>query len=219
MNDDFFKLNKRFQDLLLSVFYDYLLWKYIRDCINEKSEIATLINDRYSDFFIPVLIALQERFLLHLANLFDWVKLDKDKKVISIYELLEFIPSEKKKNSINKKLEKLLPLKTKLIKWRNKYIVHKDYELQINWYEKFIKKNKMSFDKIYELMIKLWKIYDEIYNSVNKRGKKITLFPLFTDLWIGKLFNDIKYFVPKTDKERMKIISKEIIKNIELKQE
>jgi hypothetical protein len=71
MNDDFFKLNKRFQDLLLSVFYDYLLWKYIRDCINEKSEIATLINDRYSDFFIPVLIALQERFLLHLANLFD----------------------------------------------------------------------------------------------------------------------------------------------------
>jgi hypothetical protein len=157
--------------------------------------------------------------LLHLANLFDWVKLDKDKKVISIYELLEFIPSEKKKNSINKKLEKLLPLKTKLIKWRNKYIVHKDYELQINWYEKFIKKNKMSFDKIYELMIKLWKIYDEIYNSVNKRGKKITLFPLFTDLWIGKLFNDIKYFVPKTDKERMKIISKEIIKNIELKQE
>jgi hypothetical protein len=71
MNEDFNVLSKKFSDLLSLTINDYLLWKYIRDYINKKSETSLLIDEQYSDFFTPVLISFQDRFILHLANLLD----------------------------------------------------------------------------------------------------------------------------------------------------
>ncbi|MDD4530767.1 MAG: hypothetical protein PHO80_04445, partial [Candidatus Gracilibacteria bacterium] len=117
--EDFSKISKKFFDLLCETFGNYYLWERIREFINSKSETANFIDERYKEFFVPVLFALQDKYMLLLANLLDSEKEDKDKKVISIYELLLFV-GENDRKIIDLKLEKLNKEKKKLSKWRNK---------------------------------------------------------------------------------------------------
>lgn len=55
-------------------------------------------------------------------------------------------------------------------------------------------------------MLLLGEIYNDIYRSVTKSKDWWTLFSINVWLWVWRLFNDLKYFVPKTDKERIDII-------------
>lgn len=203
------KIDEKFRNLLCDVFSNYFIWKYLREYVNAWSETSKLIDDRYSEFFVPVLFALEDRFLLWLANLLDKNTPNEDRKVICIYELLEFIENNHTKVKINNNLKSLEIFRDKFLKWRNKILAHKDYWLAINWYEDFTKKYSSKFWEIYDVMIQLWIIYDDIHNAVLETNIS-TEFTVMEDATrgLGKLFIDLQYFVPKTDNERIEQMMK-----------
>ncbi len=209
---DFSKISKNFLDLLCETFWNYYLWERIREFINSKSETANFIDERYKEFFVPVLFALQDKYMLLLANLLDSEKENKDKKVISIYELLLFV-GENDRKIIDLKLEKLNEEKKKLSKWRNKYIAHKDYTLWIKGYNDFTKKYHLNFTDLYNMMLILWEVYDDIIYIVDKNPwNDFSDIKDSYEVWFNKLINDIKYFIPVNEDEIIKIISDKIIK-------
>lgn len=212
MNENNFeKLSKKFYDLLCEAFWNYYLWKEIRDFFNNKTDTSNFMDERYKEFFVPILFALQDKVILLLSNLLDWFKENNDRKVVSIFELIEFLDIEERKK-IDVYLKRLEENKNKLFKWRNKVIAHKDYTLWIQGYDDFIKKYYLKFDDIFKIMLDLWKIYDNVVNITNKT-KQSTLFSWIKNLssiGFNKLINDIKYFVPIDNDERIKIISKKV---------
>ena len=203
------KIDEKFRNLLCDVFSNYFIWKYLREYINEWNETSKLIDDRYSEFFVPVLFALEDRFLLGLANLLDKNNANEDRKVICIYELLEFVEDIHLKDKISEDLRSLEIFRNKFLKWRNKILAHKDYWLAINWYEDFTKKYSSNFWDIYNVMISLWEIYDSIHNTILEKNIS-TDFTILEDTSIGlrKLFIDLQYFVPKTENERIEQMMK-----------
>lgn len=203
------KIDEKFRNLLCDVFSNYFIWKYLREYINEWNETSKLIDDRYSEFFVPVLFALEDRFLLGLANLLDKNNANEDRKVICIYELLEFVEDIHLKDKISEDLRSLEIFRNKFLKWRNKILAHKDYWLAINWYEDFTKKYSFNFWDIYNVMISLWEIYDSIHNTILEKNIS-TDFTILEDTSIGlrKLFIDLQYFVPKTENERIEQMMK-----------
>lgn len=207
-NSDFEKLNKKFYNLLCWVFSDYYLWLSMRDFFNLWTDTSKFMGNRYKEFFVPVLFALQDKFMLGLANLLDWIKKSTDKKVVSIFELLEFVENKEDKLSIIEILNNNDKIKNKLFKWRNKSIAHKDYKLWIEGYENFIKEYHLEFNDIFKIMIKTWEVYDKIYNSVNNTKQMTGFDSLNNNFWFQKLINDIKYFVPINDDERILLMTK-----------
>ena len=195
--DKYQKIDKKFKDLLCDVFSNYYIWKYLREYVNKWNETSKLIDVRYSEFFVPVLFALEDRFLLGLANLLDKKIDNEDRKVICIYELLEFVDDSFAKDEIKKSLETLGIFRNKFLKWRNKILAHKDYNLVINWYISFTQEYSSKYHEIYDAMILLWEIYDNIHSAV-LRVNSSTDFQLleYSDTWLSKLFFDLEYFVP-----------------------
>lgn len=205
--DDKIKLPERFKDLFVSTLNDYYIWLELRNQIdNSSKEFLQMINERYTTFLVPVMWALQDRWLLWLANLFDDTReKSHDQKVISVYELINAIEDTGKREHAETLLTESKPSIHKLRNWRRKSLGHKDLKMNLYGYDNFTKENELPFTDAYQLLLKLWQVYNNLPNVIPNIFDWMQASS--TD-WVRQLFWDLKHFVPRIQEEKVEILLK-----------
>lgn len=110
-----------FNNYVFEISHQFYIWRFLQNSKNTSG-----YNQR-GHFWKTLLSSLHNSFLLNIALIFSHT----DKKCLNIYTFLEKIKDEQIRNEVSEKLEEdnCKKIRTKLKRWRDNHLAHKNEKL------------------------------------------------------------------------------------------